>query len=579
MSSTTQLVDMPTEVLRQILGHFAPSQSKDLEVLDGMKIQDVAGWTRHKSLLQNLRLVCRRFRDLTTPLLFYYLSISVDQSSVDRADKISREPHLASCIRGVIVHTAIAHYQGAETVEQHRAFLAWELSEFLTTLQAQRPEDDMDPAGSIDQGSQQMEIVAMLMNCQKIVRAWGLDNGEFSQWFTGITMLPDGLTSLSEGISSLRRETGEPQRPEEIDMMPYAENASYLEISEAGYEVYRTRMAQVRPYLETGAFANDLVACLARLPHLETLEMDTQRKVAVTRRDVLLSKNLEVLGRFVESGLQGPWKAQDSFRDYHFAPIMATLPVRLYDAGIRLRNLRLKIFPCAPPPPGNVHGDSYQLPDHEACMKSLAAATRTLEHVKIDMYFETDPFWENFADDYVRTVLGSPALRDLELVVTLPQMGEQLLQATASRVGRILSTRSPKALNRLYLTGVGVQEASLATMLAGCPDAWLNGVYLHDGRWAAVVDKVVEARSFDGQRNIRLQEVRGGEMGQILLYDQVTDEEQTEYENMGYEGSEPIVLLMAEDYMCGDETVTKNPFLEHRKNASYFMCRTVMAPA
>ncbi|OAQ99500.1 hypothetical protein LLEC1_03727 [Akanthomyces lecanii] len=553
MNSTQQLDGMPSELLKAIFGHFAEPQFKDLQTLDNWKQGYGSPWRECKNVLKSLRLVCRRFRDLTSPLLFSYLSISVEQSSVQRADKISRQPHLASCIRGVVIHTGLYDLRMVDSLDQHQNRVSSELANFLQPLLYNLPNMEYP-----EKSRERARLRAMHKNLEKLFGAWGQ-----------ATRAPGSLLDL------VLPDTGHKSDTRHLDALPHRK------ILEDGYKVFKECMAQARQYLKTGAFANDLVACLIRLPNLATVEMDAQRRAPIDPQGVLEGNDLEALAEFVESGLQGAWKAPDPFRDGHFAHIMTILPTKLYDAGIRLRTLRLSMFPFAAPHSLNTQNgtsDSHRSPDQEASMQSLADAFRTLESVTVNMYFETDPYWQEFADDYLCAVLGSPALHELEMFVPLPvqAFGGQALDTTAYRVGQLLSARSPGCLRRVHLRGLMLQEAILEGILIKCSHTWLDDVYLRDGLWANIVDKVMAARSLDkrlDRQEIHLSHVKGGEMGHILLVGQMTAAEEREYECLGYGGTEPVVLLMAEEYLRGGGTVERNPFREHKNNASYFRCR------
>ncbi len=551
MNSTQQLDGMPTELLEQIFGHFAEPQLKDLHTLDDWKQGHKSPWRECRNVLQSLRLVCRRFHDLTSPMLFSYLSISVEQSSVEKADKISKQPHLASCIRGVIIHAGLYDLRMLDSLDQHQNRISSELADFLKPLSGK-----LTYMGYPEKYRERDRVVAMEKNLEKLFETWG-------------------QSAKIPGVGYLDLET--PDIGHKSDTL-HPDASRYRKILEDGYKVFKECMTQGRQYLKTGAFASDLVACLVRLPHLETVEMDAQRRAPMDPGDVLEGNDLEALGRFVESGLQGAWKAPDPFRDVYFAPIMTTLPAKLYDAGIRLRTLRLSMFPFTRPLLENGTGDSYRLPDQETSMKSLTDAVRTLESVTVNMYYETDPYWKEFANDYLRAVLSGPALRELEMFVPLPAraFGRQALETTAYRVGRLLSAWSPERLRRVRLENLILQEATLSSILIRCHDVWLDGVYLRDVLWANVVDKVMAARSSEkrlDKRSVHLRHIRGGEMGHILLCEQMTATEEREYENIGYGGTEPVVLMMAEEYLRGSGKVQRNPFREHKNNASYFRCR------
>ena len=56
-----------------------------------------------RQAVYNSRLVCRRFRDLATPLLLPTVRVKLEQGSLDRLDAISKNPAVAASVRGIEV--------------------------------------------------------------------------------------------------------------------------------------------------------------------------------------------------------------------------------------------------------------------------------------------------------------------------------------------------------------------------------------------------------------------------------------------------------------------------------------------
>ncbi|ATY60735.1 hypothetical protein A9K55_005753 [Cordyceps militaris] len=551
MESTTtiQIGDLPAELLCQVFGQFAEPHFPNLQTLDAWKRQPGSPWIESRNALQNLRLVCRRFHDAASPLLFTYLSICVEQSSVERASEISRQPHLASCIRGVIIYAGLNSQELVDNILEFQRRMVLELLDCLRRMingKGQVETREVEP--------HRYNLDVVTRNYHNITQAWNVHFWHYRRARLG--------PSADENDGA-----GEPDATEETETLD-PDTLCYCEIMKFGHEEYKARTKEQHEYLETDAFLKDITACLTRLPHLEEVEVDSRRSAPINLRDILENNNLGDLRRYVEYAHQGPWTAPDYYRDYHFARIMTILPLSLRDAGIRLRTLRLGMIPSTFPrfverPPGH----TYQLADYESLMERLADASQTLESVAIRMDFDTDDYWAEFVDGYLRAVLSSKALLELDVDVPRPLSGTGVNApgTSAYRVGQILSARSPERL-----------RPSIEKMMVSCPKTRLEGIYLWDGLWADIVDAVKAARSLDRRVDaprIRLHGLMGGEMGDSLVYEEVAREKEVEYVSMGYGGREPIVLMMAEQYLSGEGGVQRNPFREHKHNELYFRGR------
>ncbi|OAA72268.1 hypothetical protein ISF_01341 [Cordyceps fumosorosea ARSEF 2679] len=422
--------------------------------------------------------------------------------------------------------------------------------------------DQAQYAGAFGNESYRVDVDAMARNHYNIAVAWDLNLEQDQDQGQDQDILCDLLTQKYEFVDANQR--------------------CLFKILIDGYKAYRKQSSiEYWSCMATEDFEDALAACLTRLPNLEALEIGAQRGALMDARAILETNDLDGLRRFVEFGHHGPWKGPNGSRDYYLARIMKRLPGKIHDAGIRLRTLRLGAVPFATRVPRDLNDEKSatqgHLPDDAAL--ALAAVARTLEHVTFTAYHEPGRWWDNWVEDCARVVLSSPALRTLELLVPQATGGgvpESPRTPIAHRVGRLLAERTLVGLRGLRLTGVAVRAASLVPMLAGCSgEVHLDGVYLEDGLWADVLDEVVAAPRRG--RAVRMRCVRGGEMGRILLHEPVAREKEDEYVRMGYGGTEPIVLLMAERYLACDARVPRNPFREHKNNGAYFRARKSLA--
>lgn len=99
----SNIASLPGDILRQIL----------LEV--GMYYVDHDDWTYGIRMdgdlraLKNVRLTCRILYNIATPLLFPVLHVSIDYRSVERFEKLCRNPLIADYVRGAFVIWQCTH--------------------------------------------------------------------------------------------------------------------------------------------------------------------------------------------------------------------------------------------------------------------------------------------------------------------------------------------------------------------------------------------------------------------------------------------------------------------------------------
>lgn len=87
---------------------------------DELRHLDVKESNARRDMVHNIRLVCRLFCSLATPLMFPILRVQLSQSSLDFADKISRTPQMAAGVRGIQVSLGYRPKEIADDMAQFK---------------------------------------------------------------------------------------------------------------------------------------------------------------------------------------------------------------------------------------------------------------------------------------------------------------------------------------------------------------------------------------------------------------------------------------------------------------------------
>ncbi|CAH0058418.1 unnamed protein product [Clonostachys solani] len=119
-SRPTGMLSLSVELLDQVFRCFDHSSVDrggiDLNLIREQSVED-------RRTIQNLRLVCRLFHNVASPILFAVLRISLNKQSLDRAQSVAQHPIFAASVRGIQVYL---EYRPASLASEMREYVEFQ---------------------------------------------------------------------------------------------------------------------------------------------------------------------------------------------------------------------------------------------------------------------------------------------------------------------------------------------------------------------------------------------------------------------------------------------------------------------
>ncbi|KAL3962096.1 hypothetical protein ACCO45_003619 [Purpureocillium lilacinum] len=489
------LDQLPTEIVEHILAAISETLPPPAR----------HAWNTRQKAVQSLRLVCRRLHDLASPLLFPYISLSLDQESLDAVDRISRRPYLAAGVRGVMVDQTC---RDGALVNGQRPFTDFKraLVEELRTYAADFHHDTHEFAD--DEGGHEEDKARArlgLRNFRVMCNAW-----RANYW------IPDGDES-----DDLVSDAAEAQK--------------YVDLLRRGRAAYARAFEKQVRLVSDGTFLRVLAAAFARMPRLDTVNVGGRRlRLYANCRDQhrVLTDDDE-LERFVESQA---WSRPETPPNNMFVEVL----LATHAAGRRLRH---------------IYAEDARLGTHMAVARSdegadedigekLRAVSQALESVHLFFDERLDPAEASFVDDYASTVTSGRSFA--------PSSWKD--------------TPDWPCLRKLHVYYAAVSQTDLEALCGGLRDGSLHNlllvfVFLISGLWADVLDALRSKVSGGEGCTVRLLRPTGAEMRDLVKLHVIEDEAtRSAWEAQGFARLEPIVTQRAEWYLAGDPRAPVNPF-------------------
>jgi hypothetical protein len=309
------ILDLPNELLLYILYHF-----EDPIIEGGPVDWLVIRWkpldirVESRKTIANLRLVCRAFNDLASPMLCPVLRIDINQQSLDRVVNLSKySPAVASGVQAICVGLHCFPRELASSLSRFTEFRLGQLRDVKNACERHLMDTELGSPGIDEQDEEEAALYRNARgNHPMISTSWN-----------------DCVKWASKG-GSLQPNDDE-----------------YQQILRDGYEAFCHKHREQRELLESQSFVRTLASCFARMPNARGLgfydEDDVFREFY---RDANLFLDKTLLVRLVTTPLS--WREVEGTKDIHHptARILSEFPIAIHEAGTVLHELNVCLFPC-----------------------------------------------------------------------------------------------------------------------------------------------------------------------------------------------------------------------------------------
>jgi hypothetical protein len=525
------ILHLPMDILYSIFDHFHDDTNipfrihrKDIEI----------------NTIQNARLVCSLFNRLASPLLCPVLTVQLDQTSLDLVDEISRNPLIASGVRGIDV---VLHYRPKE------------LAEDLLRFKSQREKD----------------LYKLRDFCHYKAETWwlgGHDKDDETVCKQPLKVYEKAMGDYRAIIAAWVDCFGPP--PDEIAID--ADTLRYQEILQQGHEEYRQKHEEQLRLITDGTFVDTLASAIFRMGHCTFLHFEDEIGFRsyldpYSYEPTLVSTNPEELPRLMATPVD--WRTIEELQggaDLAPAKLLSELPIAIHKAGATMSVIEAYCFPTT---------NNYAMirPDrldpNNPAWADLRAASQHL--LKFELHGSHTPLRYRHLlaeeqapiDEYLCAMLSGQRIEDVNLnfhTFSLHDGGRSSDLEGSYRIGAVLATANWPRIKRLWIRYVSLHQNELEAFCRGLGGGRmdslnLNGVELLSGSWAGALDLLrerVASRCRDGKCNVKFGELTGGEFGRKKKkkkkdWGSFMESEEEEEEDE----EEPLIVVLAQKYVSG----------------------------
>ncbi|KAH6847802.1 hypothetical protein B0I37DRAFT_431622 [Chaetomium sp. MPI-CAGE-AT-0009] len=482
--SALKINDLPLDVMYLIFQNFQDDAlTEDWDCHRGVSWHDyrITQSDRRRRTVCNLRLVCRLFYELATPLLFPVLRVQLTRASLDLVEKISQAPDITAGVRGIQISLGYRPKEYADDIVRFmeaRLRVLWKLAKHCSY--DFQPYQHWEPEG-FDESSQEGEV----RRAAELRRALG------------------NYTRLRDEWKEYVRATGR----RETLMAPLPE---YQNISQKGHAEYCRLQKEQQDLLQNGNFANTLAAAASRMPNVHCVNLvDEWHPNAPGHDHVEWLNNNRLISQLMPAPL--------TFREVEEEPIQVVrlgeticnlecvtllweLPIALHRAGVSLKQLWIRNLPVFT----NFSMLCAQNHNGAPAWDELAAACKTLESFNLDIAnckrIRKAPLPEkdkSHLDNFLGAILSRCAqhlrILKLDLYDMSINTGKCKRFEGAYRADSVLSKL--QNLPRIRHLSLGSLELEGETLNALCRglgnDLWrlaLSSIAIRNGVWADALD-------------------------------------------------------------------------------------------
>ncbi|PYH47067.1 uncharacterized protein BP01DRAFT_411100 [Aspergillus saccharolyticus JOP 1030-1] len=507
------IFDLPNDLLLQIFEYFRDFRVNKREIIWWAPSMppwlgptlDPTDNQQYRKTIPSVRLVCRLFNELASPLLCSILLVQLDQQSIDRADQLSKCPHIAQGIRGIKVGLAFRikdHESDIKAFAAHsQNMLEGELNHWIHRLETA-------PTPGIVRTKYGEQAVPL--NAGEVIR----DNYRHILH----AMKPDLPFLRPEPRAVIEDETN-------IDIILVQQLRDRFE---QGHREYIRKYAEQVELVKSGSFSRSVAACFARLPRADSLGFCDSTEATEPWRFTLLDR------AFLVEALSHPleWEGIQMLADNPMVPgrLLFELPLEIRKAGKALRNLHVSCFPCEEMTSMMPASDRNSLERDKKLWSAMRKIFKGLRSVSYDQpfnhaqhFFETAPVSKAVLHlkKYLKAMFSGPDLERVFVFLNVygdwqPENDHGILNLTP-----LVSGLQWKHIKTFQLTCAILTESELlkwcATLGPRLENLFLAGIQLIWGSWAPVLDalreKVAEAKAHHSMMpHVHMDDLQGAEM-------------------------------------------------------------------
>lgn len=492
------LLQLPEEILLLIFGFFAKPASQLHELTrwrypDDQRASDLPS-------LQNVRLTCRPFNELVSPLLCSVVKVNLDSSSLSRTDNLSRNPLIAKGIRGLEVNLRYRPSSFAADLSQYHAHVAKIVSdargrcEYQTEFQSYEDEDESTDATKHRAYLEAEEIF------------WQYEK----HWREHVEPAHQGM-----GMGVLETDS-----TVQVDQQLLQDCfSSYADLHE-----------DQKRLVTNGSFVRTLVTVISRLKGTPFIWFKDKDQHSYSPDVLELAKDRSILRRRMEA--PHDWLAIETLRgagaDLLPARILTDLPIACHEANVQLRGISVGCFPLT-------KGFEHLLPDSTTMDLGSNAWLRFATACQRFEIFHFGMTGMNctpsrpvdftiserlFIDSFVGA--GSSGANLKRFCVNMTPFRKTSGQWKSStpdqyyRAGNILSSLTSTRLLELQIIDVQISSnelvATIDRLSSSAQSVYLTGITLVHGRYASAM-AALQQKTGSSHLHVELSSLQGAEFG------------------------------------------------------------------
>ena len=501
------ILHLPTDILLSIFDHLHNCENVQRHIRDDDKIKTI----------QSARVVCSLFNRLASPFLCPRLTVQLDQTSLERADMISRTPLIAAGVRTIYV---VLHYCPKE------------LAEDLSRYKLQREED----------------LNSLSSTCAYDSVGCADDDRRFQKAiedYSAITSAWDEYIRQPD-VASTDEDT-----------------LRYQEILRQCHEEYRQKHEEQFRLIMDGSFVKTLASAISRMRHCTTLYFvdevdfcyylhrlaDDPSRMSTHPNELPLLMTTPLDWETIE-GLEGG-------AELLAAKILSELPIAIHKAGATIPNIQVRCFPTA---------NNYPMirPGHDPNNPAWLDLRSASQHLTEFFLYANEPRISDRhlrpeehspIDQYFCAILSGQDIEDVHLHFHKENVDDGRLYP----IGTILATVNWPRLKEFSISGVSLDQGKLENFFRKLDGARMERVYLSDvelldGSWAGALDLLrerVASRCLDGKCEVEFVRLIGGGFGKGILTKSRSYKHWSIVEEPYKESDEEKLIAQAQSYVLG----------------------------